>query len=130
MQGSGRRAARWVLWMAPPLLMAGLAWAARHGWVEAQGMGPRCELQPDLWPCEPRQWVIEAFLHHRLSLLALGAAFVGWIRRSAVMACLGACSAAAGLVLYDAGWAAPAFLLSALAGQRALAAADQAASGV
>ena len=89
--------------------MLAAAWL-RHHWVQASGMGPFCESSPGSWPCPWREWVIQAFIHHRLSstgafLLAV-AWVMGWGRGRAmtiaVAVCgLALCVSAMGLVLYD-----------------------------
>ena len=116
---------RTVWWMLGPALALALAYAARHAWVQAPGMGPWCEQHPLSWPCPWREWVIQAFIHHRLSTLALSCAALSWalsLRRTAwpamPLAWFGLCVATCGLVLYDADRSALAALLCALSGLR------------
>lgn len=129
----------------PLVLLAGVGAAAafavslwtRHEWVQAQGMGVWCEQHPQAWPCPGRHWVIQAFLHHRLSSLALlmvGCGAMAWWwrskrglskapshthdtiigRLSASAACIGLWLACCGLVLYDTERSAAAALLAGL----------------
>ena len=129
----------------PRLLMVAGVWAAaalalslwaRHEWVQAQGMGVWCDQHPDAWPCPWRSFVIQAFLHHRLSTLALasaGCGALGWwwvsrpddrkasrrfrgaaLRLSMLASAVGLVLACGGLVLYDTERSAAAALLSAL----------------
>lgn len=130
---------RVVLWWAGPAAALALAYAARHGWVQAEGLGVWCEQHSRAWPCPWREAVIQAFIHHRLSTVALACAALSWalalrptpartgagIQELAIgSAWLGLCVAVCGLVLYDTDRSALAALLCALSSLRLLQSTD------
>ena len=91
------------------------AWFARHGLVEPADLTARCDATPWLdAPCGLRTIVVQAFIDQRIGLVALGLALLATFLRRPALAWLGLAAGAAGLVLYSAGPAAAAVLLSAL----------------
>lgn len=110
---------------------AAAAAAARFVWVEHAATAARCDGGAVDAVCALRSAVIQAFIHDRLSLAAVGlalcAAALAWWRaeannprlalgihraqRTVLLAALAASSA--GLWLYATQWAAPALLLAA-----------------
>jgi hypothetical protein len=127
----------WAMaWMGLPAGALGAAVAARLLWVQAPGMEAWCDLEPAQAACVGRAWVIQAFLHHRLSSTSLGlgvsawilwwlapacgaARFPGVLRVAQALALGGVVVAALGLVWYDVDRSAWAVLLSGLCGLRA-----------
>ena len=110
----------------------------RYSWIEAQGMGPLCTQQPQTWPCVPRQWVIELFLHQRLGWASVVVGVAAWVvawmmmlRKTPrerlsfaallvqVLGTIGAGLGAAGLVLYNADLSALGVVLGLMAVARA-----------
>lgn len=92
------------------------ALALRHGLIEPTQPALRCDAAP--WAtadCVVRSLVVQAFVHQRLGLAALAVAALALWQRSTLLAVVAAALAGAGLVLYGAGWAAPAAVLALLA---------------
>ena len=125
-----------MIWWCGPAAALGLAYWARHQWVQAEGMGVRCELAPLQWPCPARDLVIQAFIDHRLSTTATGLTVLAWGALVTVRWCqshaalaialllkgaakwvswAGLLVSVVGLVLYDADRSALTALLCALA---------------
>lgn len=121
-----------IAWCIPAAAL-GMAYWMRHQWVQAQGMGIRCEAEPSQWPCPARDLVIQAFIDHRLSTVAGLLAVLAWglvlarrggrqsarptapHRAAEWAAWAGLTISAVGLVLYDADRSAFTGLLCAMA---------------
>lgn len=90
--------------------------ALRFGLVEPVDVAQRCDAAP--WgsaPCALRTVAVQAFVNQRLGIAALALACIALGLRSPRIALMAGVLAAAGLVLYGAGWSAPAAVLALLA---------------
>lgn len=111
------------VWTRAALAVAaamGAAAALRFGLVEPADVAQRCDAAP--WasaPCALRTAAVHAFANQRLGIAALVLACMALVLRSARLALLAGALATAGLVLYGAGWSAPAAVLALLAWVRA-----------
>jgi hypothetical protein len=104
-----------ALWVVVASAIA-IALALRHGLVEPALVAQRCDAAP--WQgvdCVVRSLTVQVFIHQRLGMAAFGLAILALWRRSLFGSVAAAGMAAAGLVLYGAGWAAPAAVLALLA---------------
>lgn len=98
----------------------------RHGLIEPAAVAHRCDAAP--WAqadCVLRSLTVQAFVNQRVGIVATGIALVAWgllawglpIGRLRVrwLALVAAALAGGGLVLYAAGWSAPALVAALLA---------------
>jgi hypothetical protein len=91
-----------------------LALAARFGLVEAAEFAAGCEAAPWDGACILRSALVQSFLDQRVGWFALASGVVATLLRRRWIATLSLVCGCAGLVLYSAGPAAPAVLLSAM----------------
>jgi hypothetical protein len=101
--------------LALALLALALAQWLRHGLVEPAVLTAACDAAP--WQdarCTLRMLTIQAFVQQRIAWFALGLALLATWTRWRGVALLALVVAAAGLVLYSSGVAAPALLVAAL----------------
>lgn len=106
-----------------------LAYWARYGLVEVDGLEAACAQSPQQLRCVLRMAVIHAFQEHRLGGGALIFAGVAAYTGRIAWALIGLALAGTGLVLYDADLSAVAWVAAALALQGAAGRAPKEASG-
>ncbi len=94
----------------------GAATALRYGLVEPADVAQRCDAEP--WgsaACAVRTIVVQIFINERLGVAAMVIGCIALAKRLSWVALLAGMLAAAGLVLYGAGWSAPGAVLALLA---------------
>ena len=109
-------------YVAAAAAVAALAAVVRFQLVEPQALGMLCASADAPWWCVPREAIVLAFHFEVMGVLALAlgvAAFFLEGPRATRLAWVTLPFAAAGLVLYNATWAAPAILLGLMAVVRA-----------